>query len=56
MVDSTKDSERQKNQSHKCASEWPYLSYIFCRGVHFNDNCDKFTTATDRKHQLITQG
>ena len=53
LVDSAKSTERQRNQTHR---REPTLPCIFCRGVHFNDNCDKFTTVTDRKHQLITQG
>ena len=52
LVDSAKSTERQRNQTHRHETTLPC---IFCRGVHFNDNCDKFTTVTDRKHQLITQ-
>ena len=29
---------------------------IFCKGVHFNDSCDKFITVADRKGRLISQG
>ena len=31
------------------------MPYIFCKGIHFNDSCDKFVTAADRKTQLSSQ-
>ena len=39
VVDSVKSTERQRNQTHRSEPTFPC---IFCRGVHFNDNCDKF--------------
>ena len=29
---------------------------IFCKGTHFNDNCDKYSTIANRKNQLTSQG
>jgi len=29
---------------------------IFCNSYHYNDNCDKFTTISERKSQLTAQG
>jgi len=29
---------------------------IFCESTHFNDCCDKFSTAKSRKGQLVSQG
>ena len=53
MVDSTRNNERQNSQIHKRRLAFPC---VFCRGAHFNDGCDKFTSVTDRKHQLTSQG
>ena len=53
MVDSTKNIGKQGNQQRRREPSFPC---IFCKGAHFNDNCDKFITAVDRKHQLTTQG
>ena len=52
LVDSTKNNEKQKNQPCK----QPSLPCIFCKDAHFIDNCDKFRTVTERKHELVTQG
>ena len=41
------------SRSHK---KEPSMPCIFCKGVHFNDSCDKFITAVDRKGRLISQG
>ena len=41
------------SRSHK---KEPSITCIFCKGVHFNDSCDKFITVADRKGRLISQG
>ena len=41
------------SHSHK---KEPSMPCIFCKGVHFNDSCDKFITVADRKGRLISQG
>ena len=31
------------------------LSCIFCKGSHYNDECDKYVTLSDRKKRLSQQ-
>ena len=30
--------------------------YVFCKGDHFNDECESFKSLTERKQKLLTQG
>ena len=32
------------------------LCCVFCKGDHYNDECKKFKTLSERKQRLITQG
>ena len=48
------------NSQHKVRGQHgkgePSKLCIFCKGTHFNDNCDKYSTITNRKSQLTSQG
>ena len=50
MTNSKKGSIEQQKQGE------PTFPCVFCKGSHFNDNCDKCTTLSDRKQQLSLQG
>ena len=51
LVDSKRNFEKQQSQSRK-----PSYPCIFCKGSHFNDNCDKVKTVADCKRLLTSQG
>ena len=53
VVTSQKILQKNKNRSFK---REPTMPCIFCKGNHFNDSCDKFTTVAERKSQLTSQG
>ena len=48
------------NSQHRSRGQYtkgePSKPCIFCKGIHFNDNCDKYFTITNRKSQLTSQG
>ena len=48
------------NSQHKVRGQHakgePLKPCIFCKGMHFNDNCDKYSIVTNRKSQLTSQG
>jgi len=50
VVDSRKSSGRQQNIRE------PKYPCVFCKGAHFNDNCQKYTSLSSRKQQLSNQG
>ena len=46
-----------QRSSGKLSTEKGAINAVyFCKGIHFNDSCDKFVTVADRKRQLSTQG
>ena len=47
----TANSQRGNQQEGQIKAS---LHFIFCKGNHFNDVCDKFTTLTERK-QILSQ-
>ena len=47
----TANSQRGSQQEGQIKA---LLHFIFCKGNHFNDMCDKFTTLTERK-QILSQ-
>ena len=47
----TANSQRGSQQEGQIKAS---LHFIFCKGNHFNDMCDKFTTLTERK-QILSQ-
>ena len=47
----TANSQRGSQQEGRIKAS---LHFIFCKGNHFNDMCDKFTTLTERK-QILSQ-
>ena len=47
----TANSQRGSQQEGQIKA---LLHFIFCKGNHFNDACDKFTTLTERK-QILSQ-
>ena len=47
----TANSQRGSQQEDQIKASLPC---IFCKGNHFNDMCDKFTTLTERK-QILSQ-
>ena len=53
MANSTQGEESQNRHTRK---RQPAFPCVFCKGAHFNDNCDKFTKVVERKHQLTSQG
>ena len=46
----------QKSTGNRSQQREPSMPCIFCKGIHFNDSCDKFVTVADRKTQLSSQG
>ena len=46
----------QKSIGNRSQQREPSMPCIFCKGIHFNDSCDKFVTVADRKTQLSSQG
>ena len=46
----------QRSSGNRPQKREPSMPCIFCKGIHFNDSCDKFVTVADRKTQLLTQG
>ena len=46
----------QKSIGNRSQQREPSMPCIFCKGIHFNDTCDKFVTVADRKTQLSSQG
>ena len=47
----TANSQRRSQQEGRIKAP---LHFVFCKGNHFNDMCDKFTTLTERK-QILSQ-
>ena len=46
----------QKSSGNRSQKREPSMPFIFYKGIHFNDSCDKFVTVADRKTQLSSQG
>ena len=48
------------NSQHRFRGQYtkgePSKPCIFCKGTYFNDNCDKYSTITNRKSQLTSHG
>ena len=48
------------NSQHKVRGQHgkgePSKPCIFCKGTHFNDICNKYSTITNRRNQLTSQG